>query len=148
MTTDPDSIQQQLDELRQQLANLESLRALLGDELTDEKAASLESEIEALVQTGGGAFVSGSVSVQQGDFVARDKLEVGELILGDKVETVAPDQAPEVLLDAYLRSLARECERLPTPIPEPSRRRPNQRAPDSPGQGWALYAGGRWGCVV
>ena len=66
MTGDIPSIETQLDELREQLAKLESLRDLLGDEVTDEKAAKLESEIQALVETGGGAFVAQTVEVRDG----------------------------------------------------------------------------------
>jgi hypothetical protein len=40
MATDSPSIQARLAELREQLAGLESLRSLLGDELTDRKKAA------------------------------------------------------------------------------------------------------------
>ena len=43
MTADIPSIQTQLQELREQLAKLESLRALLGDEAAGKKAPKPES---------------------------------------------------------------------------------------------------------
>jgi hypothetical protein len=73
MTTDSPSIQAQLGQLLAQLAELEFLRALLGDELTDQKAQQPESEIRTLVQAGGGAFFAGDVRVRHGDLVAGDK---------------------------------------------------------------------------
>jgi formylglycine-generating enzyme required for sulfatase activity len=117
MTTKPSAIQQRLAELREQLSKLESLRALLGDELTDQKAAELEARIRSLVDTGGGAFVAGSVDLRRGDFVGRDKwqLWVDKLYLGH-----ATDQVPQdALLQAYLRSLAAECGRLPLGVVDP-----------------------------
>lgn len=73
MTTDNPSIQAQPAELRGQLAKLQSLRSLLGDELSDQKAKELESQIRLLVQTGSGSFFAGGVQVSHGDFVAYDK---------------------------------------------------------------------------
>jgi len=117
VTEELSSIEAQLAELRQQLASLQSLRSVLGDELTDEKAAKLESEIGALIQTGGGAIVSGGMQLDRGDFVGRDKWQ---LILGDQYVGVPADQVPpDVLLDAYLRSLAGECSRLPLGVVDP-----------------------------
>lgn len=100
------SIQERLSELRQQLARLESLRALLGDELTDQKAQHLDAQIRTLVRTGGGAFFASDVDVREGDLVARDKweLRVDKMYLGRSL-----DEVPlEALLHAYQRALAAE----------------------------------------
>ena len=96
MTANMPSLERQLAGLRDQLAKLESLRSLLGDKVTDQKAEELQSRIRALVETSGGAFVAGGVGVREGDFVARDKwqLWVEKLYLGS-----SPDQVPpEVIL--------------------------------------------------
>jgi hypothetical protein len=80
MTDDSPSIRVQLAQLRDQLAKLKALRGVLGDALTDQKKAELESRIQTLVDTGGGALIAGDVEVDRGDFVGRDKWQV---ILGD-----------------------------------------------------------------
>jgi hypothetical protein len=80
MTDDSPSIRVQLAQLRDQLAKLKALRGVLGDALTDQKKAELESRIQTLIDTGGGALIAGDVEVDRGDFVGRDKWQV---ILGD-----------------------------------------------------------------
>jgi hypothetical protein len=80
MTDDSPSIRVQLAQLRDQLAKLKALRGVLGDALTDQKKAELESRIQTLIDTGGGALIAGDVEVARGDFVGRDKWQV---ILGD-----------------------------------------------------------------
>jgi len=107
----------QLAELHDQLAKLESLRGLLGDALTDQKRAELETRIRFLVETGGGAVVAGGVTVTGGDFVGRDRWQI---ILGDQYVGQTPDQVPpDVLLQAYLRALAADCRRLPLGVVDP-----------------------------
>ena len=110
-------VQAQLIQLRDQLANLESLRTLLGDGLTDQKKAELETQVQALLDTGGGALITGKVSVRDGDFAGRDKWQI---ILGDQYVGLSPDQVdPDVLLQAYLRALTAECSRLPLGVVDP-----------------------------
>ncbi len=117
MSNDVASIRAQLADLRGKLAKLEALRDELGDDLTDKKKAELESRIQALVETGGGALVAGDVDISGGDFVGRDKWQ---LILGDQYIGLSPDRVPpETLLKAYLRALAAECRRLPLGIIDP-----------------------------
>lgn len=129
MTGDLLSIQEQLSELRQQLAKLESLRALLGDELTDQKAQQLDAQIRTLVDTGGGAFFAGDVDVREGDLVARDKweLRVDKVYLGCSLDVVPP----EALLQAYQRALAAECSRLPLGVVDPRFLQTDVRTPVS-----------------
>jgi len=128
--------QDRLDDLRRKLESLESLRDVLGDEQVEKAKAELKSRIRALVQTSGGAFVAGDVEVV-GDFIGRDKVTItvaGEraVVIGGDAQgliavtgdgnriTVAPDQVPpEALEAAYLRSLARECQRLPLGVVDP-----------------------------
>ncbi len=113
----PEALRGTLSELRRQLASLESLRALLGDPLTDQKKAEVEARIRALVSTGGGTLIAGDVDVSQGDFVSRDKwqLWVENLYLGRPLDQVPPD----ALLQGYLRSLAHDCRRLPLGVVDP-----------------------------
>jgi formylglycine-generating enzyme required for sulfatase activity len=104
-------------ELRRKLENLESLRGVLDDEAFERARAELESELQALVDTGGGALITGSVSIAQGDFVGRDKWHV---VLGDQYVGLPPDQIPpDALLAAYLRMLAADCRRLPLGVVDP-----------------------------
>ncbi|HHH41247.1 MAG TPA: NACHT domain-containing protein [Chloroflexi bacterium] len=113
----PPAIQEQIAELRRKLTNLESLRDVLGDEAPERARAELESRLQALVQTGGGAFLAGNVEVRRGDFVGRDKWRVwvDQLYLGH-----SPDRVPPTaLLQAYYRSLAAECSRLPLGVVDP-----------------------------
>ena len=67
-----DSMSSELAELQEQLQDLEKLRKLLGDALTDQKKAELEARRQALLNMGGGAIVGGNVHAD-GDFVGRDK---------------------------------------------------------------------------
>jgi len=69
-----DDTQKQIAELGEKLARLESLRPDLGDAVTGKTKADLETQLRALIQTGGGAAVSGNVSTQGSDFVGRDKI--------------------------------------------------------------------------
>ncbi len=100
-----------------------------------ELEARLREELAGLgggltIETSGGAVVFGDVTVQ-GGFVGRDRITLtvaGEravVVGGDARGLIAitgdgnriiipPDQAPpEALLEAYLRALAQECQRLP-----------------------------------
>ena len=127
MSEDSPSVQVQLAELRDQLAKLEALRGVLGNELTDQKKAELETRIQTLVETGGGAFIAGDVEVPRGDFIGRDKWQV---ILGDQYVGVPASQVPtNTLLAAYLRALAAECRRLPLGVVDP---RFLQAGPEAP----------------
>jgi energy-coupling factor transporter ATP-binding protein EcfA2 len=108
--------QSQLAELRRKMESLETLRDEFGDDLVDRKKTELEARIQALVDTGGGAFVAGDVEAGE-DVVGRDKWQI---ILGDQYVGQSPDNvAPETLLRAYLRSLAADCRRLPLGVVDP-----------------------------
>ena len=78
-------VEAQLAELRDQLSRLESLRGLLGDELTDGKRAELEGRIRALIETGGGAVIAGDVETGGGEVVEGDQHIGGDQVRGDKV---------------------------------------------------------------
>ena len=129
MATDAPDAAGQLAELREQLAKLESLRPLLGDTLTDQKRAELQIRIQALVDTGGGAFVAQGVEVNHGDFVGHDKWQVwvDKLYLNRPADQVPPD----ALLQAYLRAVAAECSRLPLGVVDPRFLQADPRAPVS-----------------
>ncbi|RMF30508.1 MAG: hypothetical protein D6759_11830, partial [Chloroflexi bacterium] len=138
--------QEELDELRRKLESLESLRDVLGDEAVARARAELESRIRALVETGGGAIVTGDVQTA-GDFVGRDQVTItvggqravvvgGDArgliaVTGDGSRViVAPDRVPpEALEAAYLRSLAQECRRLPLGVVDPRFLRTDLEAP-------------------
>lgn len=62
-----------LEELEAQLASLEALRPAIGEAAYRSGRANLEAQIRQ-VQTGGGAYIEGGVSIQGGDFVNRDKI--------------------------------------------------------------------------
>lgn len=89
-------------ELTGKIAHLEALRSVLGDEITDQKKAELAQQLQALIATGGGAFVAGNVQTA-GDFAGRDMWNI----------TINPNDPPDELLKAYYRSLGHECCRLP-----------------------------------
>ncbi len=56
-----DEPERQSAELHDQLRSLEKLRPILGDALSDQKKAELEARLRALVETGGGIYIDGSV---------------------------------------------------------------------------------------
>jgi formylglycine-generating enzyme required for sulfatase activity/energy-coupling factor transporter ATP-binding protein EcfA2 len=91
---------QQLTEINEQIVKLESLRSVLGDAMVNQKRAELETLI---ANVSGGVTLSGTASIG-GDVVGRDKITVN----------IAADRdTPDNLLQAYYRSLAAECRRLP-----------------------------------
>jgi energy-coupling factor transporter ATP-binding protein EcfA2 len=107
----------QLTELRRKLESLESLRNVLSAKAVEKAKAELEARIRTLVETSGGALIAGDVTVEHGDFVARDQWQV---IVGDQYAEIPPDQIPpEELLQAYLRALSTVCRRLPLGIVDP-----------------------------
>ena len=101
-------------DLKDKLLKLEDLRSLLGDEMTEQKAAELNAELQLLIETAGGAVVGGNVNTAGGDFVGRDQWRV---YVSNFYANTPADQVPvDVLLAAYQRSLAAECSRLPLGI--------------------------------
>jgi hypothetical protein len=90
--------------LEKQIEQLEALRSVLGDALTDAKKAELKDRLRALIETAGGAVILRDVQAGR-DVVGRDRIEVNVAL--------APQGPPEPLLAAYYRSLADECRRLP-----------------------------------
>jgi len=68
-------MKKEIKELREKIIHLEGLRDILGDEVVDPKIA----ELQALIQTAGGAVIAGDINTGGGDFVGRDKnLTVGQ----------------------------------------------------------------------
>jgi len=107
----------QLSKLRGKLADLVSLKDVLGREAFEAAKANLERQIQVLLDTGGGVAVGGAVHVHNGDFVGRDKWQI---ILGNQYNHISTDEAPqELLLQAYYRALAGECRHLPLGVFDP-----------------------------
>ena len=104
-------------EYRHMLGALDALaaaQAALGERWADFEE-QLAKELERMggelrIDTGGGALVFGSVQVEYGDFVGRDK----------NVEIhIDKETPPTDLLQAYYRSLANECRHLPLGLVDP-----------------------------
>jgi formylglycine-generating enzyme required for sulfatase activity len=113
--------------IEEQLARLEALRQVLGDALTDQKQTELRAQ---LTDISGGVTISGTTKVG-GDVVGRDKTTYaataeratviagstsGVTLINSEGNTIVvpPDRLePDILLQAYYRSLAAECSRLP-----------------------------------
>ena len=99
---------------RSSLASLARLVAEMGDrralQALNEQLAGKDrgdsGTTPGAVVTGGGALVGGNVSAK-GDFVGRDRIVI---------HTGATGERPDTLLQAYYRSLAAECRRLPLGI--------------------------------
>lgn len=55
----------------------------------ENKSAEKEPDerVNPAVQTGGGAYIGGSVNTGGGDFVGRDKHQTGDIVNGDKITT-------------------------------------------------------------
>jgi formylglycine-generating enzyme required for sulfatase activity len=79
------------------------------------------------INTDGGAYIGGDVTVGR-DLTGRDKIVHGDEVGGDKWQVVLGGQyvglspslvSPETLLEAYLRSLAAGCRRLPLGVVDP-----------------------------
>ncbi|HEY4688127.1 MAG TPA: NACHT domain-containing protein, partial [Anaerolineae bacterium] len=90
-------------ELRRKLANLQSLRDVLGADAFEKAQTELEAQLAVLTE--GGAVVLGAVDTGGGKFVGRDDLST--------TINASADAPPEELLEAYYRALANECRRLP-----------------------------------
>lgn len=71
------------------------------------------------IETIGGAFVAGDVSIEGGDFVGRDQY---------RITIDSKEASREELLRAYYRSLANECSHLPLGIVDPKFLRPKDTA--------------------
>jgi len=129
------------EQILNRLEVLAAAREALGERWADFEAR-LREELAQLggclqVETGGGAVVFGDVRVLHGDFVGRDKITVtaaGEraIVIGGDAQglialtgdgsriIIAPEEvSPEALLAAYLRTLARDCQRLPLGVVDP-----------------------------
>jgi hypothetical protein len=102
-----DSTSSELAELQEQLQNLEKVRKLLGDALTDQKKAELEARQQILLNTGGGAIIQGDVTAS-GDFVNRDKYEEHYHYHNGEGPATAPQAEA-----AYRQDLANHCDTLP-----------------------------------
>jgi len=99
----PDNRPDRMAELQRKLANLQSLHDILGKDAFEKAKADLESQLALLTE--GGAVITGGVDTGGGKFVGRDDLST--------TINVTADAPPEELLEAYYRSLANECRRLP-----------------------------------
>ncbi len=129
------TIQEQIGQIRKKIAAHRMLQEL-GEEHTDEIAA-LETQLQTLINTQGGAFVAGDVHTGGGTFVGRDQvlatLADGSVIIGGNAQGViivtgennrvilgADQVPPEALLKMYYRSLTLECRRLPLGVVDPN----------------------------
>jgi formylglycine-generating enzyme required for sulfatase activity len=112
---------QQVTDLNEQINKLESLRQLLGDAVVDAKRAELQAQINSI--SGGVSIAAVTASIGR-DVVGRDKIasasvggnNAGVVLVDSNVSSIivgADREAPEKLLQAYYRSLAAECRRLP-----------------------------------
>jgi formylglycine-generating enzyme required for sulfatase activity len=137
MSDEFSSIQAQLAKLRRKLVNLESLRDVLGDETLEQAKSELEARIHTLMEPAGDVLAQGDVTVEGGDsvewaqYIFTAQGERAIVIGGDATGVIAitgsgnrvylpPDQLPlEELTEAYLRSLAAECRRLPLGVVDP-----------------------------
>jgi len=71
--------QARIAELQEKIASLENLRDIIDDETVYQSQTELQSELDTLIQTEGGAVVAGDVDTGGGDFVRRDNnVTVGE----------------------------------------------------------------------
>ncbi|MFN8595279.1 MAG: SUMF1/EgtB/PvdO family nonheme iron enzyme [Anaerolineae bacterium] len=115
---------QRVTELNDQITKLESLRAVLGDAVVDQKVAELNIQLTTI---SGGTSISGEHVAIGRDVVGRDKVtgasiggsNSGIMLVDSQVSSIvlgADREAPEKLLQAYYRSLAAECRRLPLGI--------------------------------
>ena len=73
--------EKKIEELQKKIANLEGLRDVFGDDTVNEKQADLQ----ALINTSGGAVVTGDINTEGGDFTGRDKtiLNAEQIFIGD-----------------------------------------------------------------
>ncbi len=100
-----DSQPSKIAKLQEQLRDLEKVRPVLGDALTDQKKAELEARLQPLLHTGGGAVVGGGVTVGH-DFIGRDKHE-HHYHRGEDPATLRQAET------AYRQNLANHCDTLP-----------------------------------
>jgi len=136
------NVQRQIYKLQEQIRSLEKLRGVLDSDIIQKKEAELQARLHTIIETAGGAYVEGDVSIQNGDFVGRDKvlaiLADQSVIVGGDARglnvitgsgnriTISPDQVSlDTLLRAYFRSLAAECSILPLGVVDPHFARPN-----------------------
>jgi len=129
-------IQEQIEKLRKKIESYRALQEDLG-ETAKQKIVELEEELQALIQTEGGAFIAGDVQTGGGAFIGRDQvlatLADRSIIIGGNASglivitgdgnqiTLSPDQvSPSVILQAYYRALMLECRRLPLGVVDPN----------------------------
>jgi formylglycine-generating enzyme required for sulfatase activity len=60
-------------EIKEQIADLEKVRALLDDDTAVNKKIA---ELQALIETAGGAVVTGNIDTKGGDFIGRDQINI------------------------------------------------------------------------
>ncbi len=116
-----------------QAAFRQQIKRLLREDAFSTQLQALVTEIH----TGGGAYVAGSVDTGGGDFVGRDRIVqalaeravaigrdargniiiTGDITIGSA--SLPQEQLPEILLQAYYRSLSAECSRLPLGVVDP-----------------------------
>ncbi|RLD07396.1 MAG: hypothetical protein DRI32_00945, partial [Chloroflexi bacterium] len=129
--------QKEIARLKEKITSWRNLREDLGDEVVNPKIAELEEKLQVLIQTSGGAVVMRDVHTQGGAFIGRDQilatLADKSVIIGGNAEgliiitgdgnriTLSPDDVPlDVQMQAYYRSLAIECRRLPLGVVDPN----------------------------
>ena len=101
--------QARIAELQEKIASLENLRDIIGDETVYQNQTELQSELDTLIQTEGGAVVAGDVDTGGGDFVRRDKTVN---IYQGRYEGYAPETTEEAY-QIYCQYVAQKAGALP-----------------------------------
>jgi formylglycine-generating enzyme required for sulfatase activity len=122
-----DTKREEIARLQDQLRSLETLRLVLGEAVADRTKAELEARLQALIATGGGAAVLGTVQTGGGDVIGRDDRSIGKVRV-DKIEVhiragqyqgSVPRSAAEREA-IYREAVADRCGTLPLRGVEPS----------------------------
>jgi len=114
-------LEKQISTLKQQLASLEGMRAILGDAAFVAASTPIRQRIDQLVQTAGGAYIAGDVRTDSGDVTGRDKYEVSA---GGNIQApVVAGQGNITIINLplstkdhrarYLDAFSRACQSLP-----------------------------------
>lgn len=101
------TLQEQIEKLRKKIESYRALRDDLGEE-AERKIAALEQELQALIQTGGGAYVGGNVNTGGGDFIGRDQtiVEIKEVVISEVARQLWAGAKPK--LDGKMLKAATE----------------------------------------
>jgi tetratricopeptide (TPR) repeat protein len=81
----PSASRKNLEFALQLYKSIGSPRSREVSEFIEKAIAQEKSDSNAMVNTGGGAYISGSINVAGGDYVGRDKIVQGDEVYGDKI---------------------------------------------------------------